>query len=441
MSAPQEVTFEAHHGQQLVLEDTHRFMTLVCGRRWGKDHMACIKILSHSLSHVSPRGGKIYAWLNPVYNPQGKESFRVMRTFAESGGLIQKCIETPPMEIRFINGDKVVFFSADQPDNLRGGQYDGVIINEAGLISDLEDLWAGPVAAMLLDRAGWAWLQGTPKGKGPLHKFFLRGLTPKLDNGKPNPWKSFRFPTKTNPFIPSEELERLKDELPEDMFQQEFLAEFLDSGGAVFRGLDKMRKNSEQTSLIPQADMCRVGVDLAKHTDFTTLIALDPASNVIGFDRFNNLDWGIVTTRIERFCSRYRGTVVLDASGVGDPIYDNLATRGLAIRPVKFTNEKKTQMVQNLMLLIEEGVMRIPWPSTASGTDNDTGHIWRELEAYSYAITATGRIRYEAPKGFHDDCVTALFLAASEIAPQMSGHELFGRLEATREIGSASHGY
>tara|TARA_R110002096_G_scaffold48398_8_gene128483 strand:- start:7626 stop:8948 length:1323 start_codon:yes stop_codon:yes gene_type:complete len=436
-----EVSFDAHHGQQLVLADKHRFMTLVCGRRWGKDHLACIKILSHSLSHVSPRGGKIYAWLNPVYNPQGKESFRVLKMFAESGGLVQKTIETPPMEVRLINGDKIVFFSADQPDNLRGGQYDGVIINEAGLISDLDDLWSGPVAAMLLDRAGWAWLQGTPKGKGPLHKFFLRGLTDVTDKGKPNPWKSFRFPTKTNPFIPPEELERLKDELPEDIFQQEFLAEFLDSGGAVFRGLDIMRSRSENAVILPQSDMCRVGVDLAKHTDFTVCVAMDPASNVVGFDRFNNLDWGIVTERIERFCSRYRGTVVLDASGVGDPIYDNLTGKGLAIRPVKFTNERKVKMVQNLMLLIEEGILKIPWPNSSHGIANSTEHIWQELEAYSYTITSTGRIRYEAPKGFHDDCVTALFLAASELAPQMSAHEMYQSLDLEREIGQASHDY
>lgn len=437
----QEVTFEAHHGQQIVLGDTHRFLTLVCGRRWGKDHLACIKILSHSLSHKSPRGGKIYAWLNPVYNPQGKESFRVMKTFAESGKLISKSIETPPMEIRFINGDKVVFYSADQPDNLRGGQYDGVIINEAGLITDLDELWAGPIAAMLLDRAGWAWVQGTPKGKGALHKFFIRGLDEHTSEGKPNPWKSYRFPTKTNPFISSTELDRLKEELPEDMFQQEFLAEFLDSGGAVFRGLQKMRERSEHTKLLPQADMCRVGVDLAKHTDFTTLVALDPSSSVIGFDRFNQLDWGIIVQRIERFCSRFRGTVILDASGVGDPIYENLAAKGLAIKPIKFTNERKAQMVQNLMLLIEDEVVRIPWPLYQTDSTTDTAHIWKELEAYSYVITATGRIRYEAPRGFHDDCVTALFLAASQLAPQISSSFIHQSLDVTREIGVASHNY
>ena len=136
-----EITFEAHHSQQLVLEDPHRFITMVCGRRWGKDHLASIKILSHSLTHTSTRGAKMYAWLNPVYNPQGKESFRVFRAFAESGGLVKKVVETPPMEVRLINGDRVTFFSADQPDNLRGGQYDGVILNEAGFISDLDEVW------------------------------------------------------------------------------------------------------------------------------------------------------------------------------------------------------------------------------------------------------------------------------------------------------------
>lgn len=85
--------------------------------------------------------------------------------------------------------------------------------------------------------------------------------------------------------------------------------------------------------------------------------------------------------------------------------------------------------------------MRIPIPDGSTGVDNSTEHLWRELEAYSYSITATGRIRYEAPRGFHDDCVTALFLAASELAPQMSGHHMFNELELSREIGQASHGY
>ena len=98
-------------------------------------------------------------------------------------------------------------------------------------------------------------------------------------------------------------------------------------------------------------------------------------------------------------------------------------------------------MVQNLMLLIEDGVLRVPWPLYQTDSVTDTAHIWKELEAYSYVITATGRIRYEAPRGFHDDCVTALFLAASQLAPQVSSSFMSQALEVTREIGVASHNY
>ena len=203
------------------------------------------------------------------------------------------------------------------------------------------------------------------------------------------------------------------------MFRQEFEAEFMDTGGAVFRGLDQMRSRSDGLELIPQADNCRVGIDLAKHTDFTCLVALDNSNNVIGYDRFNQLDWTIISQRIEHFCSRYRGKVVLDATGVGDPIYENLVSKGLVIEPVKFTNDRKTQMVQNLMLLIEEGCVQIPLPGQSLDPSHDTSTMWAELEAYTYTITPTGRIRYEAPRGFHDDTVTALFLAASAM-PMMT---------------------
>ena len=111
--------------------------------------------------------------------------------------------------------------------------------------------------------------------------------------------------------------------------------------------------------------------------------------------------------------------MVLDATGVGDPVYENLVSKGLVIEPVKFTNDRKTQMVQNLMLLIEEGCVQIPLPGQSLDPSHDTATMWAELEAYTYTITPTGRIRYEAPRGFHDDTVTALFLAASAM-PMMT---------------------
>lgn len=413
---PTQLEFDAHDAQLTVLNSPSKYTVLDCGRRWGKDHLAPIKILTHSFSYQSPRGKKLYAYINPIYNPQSKDSFRVFCELAGSGGLIQRTIETPPMEVHLVNGDVVRFFSADRPDNLRGGQYDGVIINEAAFIANLEGMWNGPILAMLLDRDGWAQIQSTPNGKNGFYHLYLRGIS---DDKAFRHWTSFRFPTSTNPFISEEQLKEIQHSTPADIFAQEFLAEFLDDGGAVFRGLNKMMEQSAamELELLPQSDNCRVGIDVARHTDFTVCLALSHDHKVIGFDRFQDLDWNTIQERILTFCARYRGRVVIDSAGAGDVLYDNLVRKGIPTTPAKFTNERKAQWVQNLAALIQEGVIHIPLPRDRVGNENILLPLWAELESYGYQMLPSGKIKYGAPVGLHDDCVTALFLAASEQPP------------------------
>lgn len=445
-SAATEFNVEVHNAQKHVLSARQRFLTLACGRRWGKDHLAAIKIITHSFGFKSPRGPKLYGWINPVYNPQGKDSFRVFFQFAKNAGLIKNLIRTPPMEMILINDDMIRFFSADQPDNLRGGQYDGVIVNEAGMIAGLSEMWNEVIYAMLLDRLGWAWIMGTPKGKNAFHKFFMRGLTDLDEDGQPNRWKSFRFPTYTNPFISTAEIDNFRKELPEDTFQQEFLAEFLDTGGMVFRGLTQMRERSQGLTLWPQAGNCRVGIDLAKIRDWTALVALSPDSKVVGFDRFKGLDWDAALQRVLLFCTRFRGKVVIDAAPPGDLFATALQKKGIPTVPVKFTNERKSALVQNLKVQIEQAVISMPVPGTDRDPSRDTAHIWHELEGYAFEVTPSGNIRYGAPQGMHDDCVTALMLAASEppgfgaTMDSLLGDDPLLDLNNFREPGMASYG-
>lgn len=410
-----KLEFEAHDTQLEVLKSRARYKVLSCGRRWGKDHNAPIEILSHSFGYKSPRGSKLYAYLNPVYTPQSKDSFRVFCELAGSGGLIAHKVESPPMRVDLINGDQVNFFSLDRADNLRGGQYDGIILNEAAMIPNLKEVWDYVVQAMLLDRQGWAVLQSTPKGKNDFFKYFQMGQS---DDPRWSDWESFQFSTYTNPFMDPKAIDKIKDQVPEDVFKQEYLAEFLDDGGTVFRGLVRMLERSlaMETRLVAQADSCRIGIDIATHGDFTVLLALSPDYRVIGFDRFNNLDWNIIHQRIVAFCSRYRGRIVMDVAGAGDPIYQSLARQGFSIEPAKFTNERKAGWVQNLAMLIQEGVVSAPPPGAERG-DQDTAALWNELEQYTFDLLPSGRVQYGAPKGFHDDAVTALFLAASVPPP------------------------
>jgi hypothetical protein len=432
--------FEVHDAQRHILEAVQRFVVLVCGRRFGKDHLAAIKIIMHAFSFQSPRGAKLYAWLNPVYNPQGKESFRVFCEFARSANLLKHTINTPPMEAHLINGDRVTFFSADQPDNLRGGQYDGLIVNEAGFVTMLEQLWSGPLAAMLLDRDGWAWIMGTPNGKNDFHKFFLRGLTTTDGNGNPSQWKSFRFPTYANPFIKKESIDAFKIDMPEDMFRQEYLAEFLDSGGTVFKGLSAMRMRSQGLQLMPQSDGCRVGCDIGRYRDWTVLTALSPNHAVIGFDRYKDLPWDQSEARILNFMSRYRGRLVIDISNQGEGLAERIAAKGIPVDMVRYTNKVKQKQVTDLQLMIEDGLLKVP-PPTSYNVDpsRDLAILWRELEAYTFEITTGGAFRYCAPPGQTDDCVTSLMLAGSVLPPMVTASlSNMPSFDDVREIGEAS---
>lgn len=68
---------------------------------------------------------------------------------------------------------------------------------------------------------------------------------------------------------------------------------------------------------------------------------------------------------------------------------------------VSITNANKTDMIDSLSLAFEQGQIEILNDPVLVG----------ELMAYESERLPSGLIRYSAPEGFHDDCVSALMLA------------------------------
>ena len=95
--------------------------------------------------------------------------------------------------------------------------------------------------------------------------------------------------------------------------------------------------------------------------------------------------------------------VYLDATGLGDPIADDLLRAGVSVEPVKFTEMIKKELVEKLSIFIEQKrISMIPIKETMHEFDN-----------FSYHLTHSGKIRYEALSGQHDDIVIAHALAIS----------------------------
>lgn len=162
-----------------------------------------------------------------------------------------------------------------------------------------------------------------------------------------------------------------------------------------------------------------IGCDIAKHTDWTVLIAIDRRTGAcVGFERFNYRAWPIQKDRILAFCREWRGLLVMDATGAGDPIFDDLSVVWPRIEAVKFTNQTKTELIQRLIVATEQKQVSSPWRwRTRPGTHS------RTIRASRF-FRVSARNRLCASQGVH--CFNANTSAGS-----------FSRLATLRNHASA----
>ena len=97
-------------------------------------------------------------------------------------------------------------------------------------------------------------------------------------------------------------------EMPENMFKQEMLCEFLEGEGTVFRKIKECIKGELRE---PQdSHQYVMGVDLAKHQDYTVITVVDLTDfQVVAFKRFNKLDWGYQVKIIKEYQKKYSSLI------------------------------------------------------------------------------------------------------------------------------------
>ncbi len=263
-----------------------------------------------------------------------------------------------------------------------------------------EDRWALEFRPSIMDTHGRVIFTGTPAGKNWYFQLYTRGQDPHQTD-----YKSWSFSSYTNPYLDPKELDEFKRDMPELAFRQEILGEFLDEVGSVFRNV----KDCVKGALAAPQENHRyvVGCDLAKHEDFTVVCVLDDNGALCHFDRFSQLDWVFQSKRILSICQQYNGArLLIDSTGVGDPIYDQLRRMNVQVEGYKFTNASKKDLVENLSLAIDSHTISFP----------AIPELINELGLFGYKISPAGVTTYSAPEGYHDDCVISLALAAWQIS-------------------------
>jgi hypothetical protein len=365
---------EAHINQDRILESEARFIVVMCGRRFGKSELSQIKIITEAIQ------GKQIAYITPTYS-LAKVFFN--RLIIALPFLNNKS----DLKLSFPNGGSVEFFTGERLDNLRGRKFHWVIVDEASFIPDLEQGWLNSIRPTLTDYKGRALFLSTPRGKNYFYSLFMKD-----EQG----WESFKFTTYDNPYIDKTEIDEARTQLPEAVFEQEYMANPMENAANPF-GSSHIRSCIQPLST---REIVSFGIDLAKSTDFTAIIGLDSGGNVAYFDRFQ-MDWNSTKQAILQLPKK---PMLIDSTGVGDPIVEDLQREGRHIMGLKFTQVSKQQLMIGLQTAIQS--RKIGYPE---------GHIVKELEVFEYQYSATG-VKYSAPSGFHDDCVMALALAYQNLS-------------------------
>ncbi|MCG3177037.1 MAG: hypothetical protein MOGMAGMI_02003 [Candidatus Omnitrophica bacterium] len=297
--------------------------------------------------------------------------------------------------VTLIKGHELEFKSADNKDaNLRGAGLDFAIVDEAARVH--REAWQEGIRPALADRQGRGLFISTPKGSNWFRDLYLLGQDPKIPD-----FASWKLPSNSSPIFPAAEWDTLRRTLPEMVFRQEFMAEFLEDASSVFRNIQKCVAGDFEDPVMGHQYV--VGADIAKTTDFTVLFVLDVTTkHFVYFERFQNLDWTLIKKKIQALSNRYNKALVsLDSTGVGDPVEDDLERMGVKVQGFKFTNISKKELVELGIITLEQRYVTYPFIQ----------EFMSEMQAFEYEILPTGKIRYRAPEGLHDDCVMAFCLA------------------------------
>jgi hypothetical protein len=304
----------------------------------------------------------------------------------------------PSPRLEFSNGSFIQCKSATEPDSLLGEALDLIIVDEAVTIPPL--IYERFLYPTTSTTKGQIIFISSPRGKDWFYRKYIECC---------EHCAGFNFPSNVNPMVTKEEWERARKMLPEQIFKQEYMGLFLDDAASVFRGVRKI-VNKDCYEEPKDTHSYVIGVDLGKFNDFTVITVLDRQTHkVVHWDRFNQINWPFQKERIKLVANKYRtqnipSKIILDSTGLGSPIADDLKRDGLYVEEFKFTGGRsgtKEQMIEKLSLFIEQLGVFIP----------DEMVLLDELESYGCEVSDAGYKKYSAPMGQHDDAVCSLALA------------------------------
>jgi len=360
---------------QAINNDGYKYYVLNIGRQFGKSLLATNQVLYWCFNEVCECG-----WVSPVYNQAFKVYEQIIKAFADNPQVFKKK-DGQKLRIEFINGSTLQFFSSERYDNIRGFTFDYLVCDEFAFQSD--KAWSEVLRATILVKGKKVLLVSTPNGKN--HFFQLH----QLEAVNPQ-YKSFSMTSYDNPLIDPKEIDDARHTLPEHIFRQEYLAEFIDGGGNIFGDINYNSNPSKGSRYYG-------GIDVARADDYTVLSIFNDKGEQVFLDRWRHDSWANIVKKVADKINEYNAQCYIEVNSIGDPIQEmikKLLTNQNNIQPFVTTNKSKQDIIEQLAVANQQkeaSFLPLEW-------------FKQEFEVFTYEYNPKTRvIKYGASNGFHDD--------------------------------------
>ena len=383
------VTLPTPHAKQALIDNCNLKRRIIkAGRRGGKTTWAS----RHSV--LKAQEGRRILYIAPVTIQT--DSYWEMCTDwlsdAIAIGLVKKN-ETKRTLDYVKTGGRIEARTGNKPDHLRGGWGDDIILDEYAFQNPI--IWNKVCQPMMLDTNGTTTFISTPNFRNHFYLLYLKALN--------NPrWAEFAFSSLDNPHLSKEALDDLTEDMTEEDYKAEILAEFVPGEGQVF-SLDIEDFYSNPVLEEHKGHRLVAGLDWGNRKDFTALsIGCADCMVELVLKRYNKIGYSaqrdFLKIELERFDTYVE--LLAEENSIGEPNIEELHKDGIDCASFWMSNTSKGIVVQTLRLAF--------FQHTWKWIEDETA--WNECEAYEMKISPSGLRTYNAPEGLNDDYVVARML-------------------------------
>lgn len=380
-----------------VTGGAERYYVWNAGRQVGKSFTAVQLLLWFSLNHANT----VSMYVSMTYS-QTLKLFNELYKGVKNSGVVA-LVSRSNFEIEFINGSQILFRSYQNPDSSRGYHISGaLIIDEAAWMADgdFEQIY---VPMLQNFKSAKCLLISSPRGCNWFCNYYNKG---KEQNGN---YVSFKTTYEDNPFCDTKEIENFRQTMPDLIFRQEILAEFVSGASSAFgdrwkkcvsRAIHTQRKSGEKYFM---------GIDVGRQDDYTVATVISQISGeVVEILRIRQTTFEHIADEIVKLARKWNVSSILqEVNGIGDPFYEllekKLTRAGITcLKPWTTTNTTKNNIVEALNIAFENGEIAIP----------DNPELKGELDVFEVEYSRKSHsVTYGARNGYHDDMILSLALA------------------------------